>query len=143
MQNVWLFHDKPSLLSYLHLPILHFICGFRLAVPDLQFYCHPLCKQSLIPVPYIIIERLEHEFYSCHLSLCDNLEQKIRSKLFFLHIYFNLVWQLTFYNWQFTTHQHLWQRLLQMIRKLCRLMDKTLMSFLAEKLQFESACNHM
>ena len=118
--------------------IPHLICGFRLAVPDLQFYRHPLCKQSLIPDPYIIIKRLENKFDSCHLSLLDHSDWKIRSNYFFFHIYFNITQQLTPYNWEFTIHWHLWKRLLQLIRKLRSLMDKTLASFLTEKLSFES-----
>ena len=134
---------QPLLFSYLHLSISYFICGFRLAVPALQFYCHPLCKQSLIPVPcIIIIRRLENEFDSYHLSLLNHLVQNIRLNFFF-HIYFNKAQQLTLnkaqpYNWQFTIHRHLWQRLLHLIRKLRGLMDKTLASFVTEKLRFKS-----
>ena len=80
---------QPLLFSYLHLSISHFICGLRLAVPDLKNYCHLLQKQSLVPDPSIIITRFEKDFDSCHLSLLDHLDQKIRPNFFF-HIYFNI-----------------------------------------------------
>ena len=128
---------QPLLFCYLHLPVLYCICRFRLAVPDLQFHCHPLGKQSLLPVPTIIIRSLENEFDSCFFSLLNYLDQKIWP-MFFFHIYFNIAPQLTLYNQQFTTHQHLWRRLLQMIRKLHGLMDEALAWQVTEKLGYES-----
>ena len=128
------FSWQPILFSYLHFSISYFIFGFRLAVPDLQLYCHPLWKQSLILVLSIItIRRLENEFGSFHLSLLNHLDQKIRLNFFF-HIYFNIAQQLTPYYWQFTIH---WQRFLQLIKKLRGLMNKTLASFVSEKLWFK------
>ena len=77
------FSWQPLLFSYLNLTIPHLICGSRLAVPNLQFYRHPLCKQSLVPVPTIIIRRLKNEFDTFHLLLLNHLDQQIRPKLVF------------------------------------------------------------
>ena len=93
-----IFPWQPLLFSYLHLSVSHFICGLRLAVPDLHFYCHLLGKQSLLPDPRVIIRKLENEFDSCHFLLLDHLDEKIRPNFFFFHIYFNVAQQLTPYN---------------------------------------------
>ena len=81
------FSWQPILFSYLHFSISYFIFGFRLAVPDLQLYCHPLWKQSLILVLSIIIRRLENEFGSFYLSLLNHLDQKIRLNFFFSYLF--------------------------------------------------------
>ena len=86
VRNLWFFYDNPycSLIYICQFPI----CGLRLALPGLKFYRHLLWKQSLVPDPSFIIRRLENEFDSCHLSLFDHLDQKIRAKLlFFSHLF--------------------------------------------------------
>ena len=95
---------EPLLFSYFHLSVPYCFCGFRLAVPDLQFYRHPLCKKYLIPVHSIIIRRLQNEFDNCHLSLLNYLDQKIRRIFFFSHLFQYIsttnTLQLTTYNTQ-------------------------------------------
>ena len=72
--------------------------------------------------------------------IIDHSDQK-RSIIFF-NINFNIIWHLTLHSWHWhlniVLHWHLWQKLLQLFRKLCDLIDKTLVSPVTEKLLFES-----
>ena len=76
------------------------------------------------------------------LSFVTNLPvgPKNNQKIFF-YICFNIILHLTLYNWHWhihiLIHWHLWQRDLQIIRKRCGVIDKTLVSLVTKKLRFE------
>ena len=89
----------------------------------------------------IIIKNIEYKFDSCHLAPTDHPDQKRSLKKKNFNIYFNIISHLTSYSrhwhWHLLLHWHLWQRHLQLIRKLRGLMDKTFVSLLTEKLRLE------
>ena len=80
---------------------------------------------------------------SCHLAPTDHPNQKrnLKKKKKKINIYFNIISHLTSYSrhwhWHLLLYWHLWQRHLQLIRKLRGLMDKTFVSLLTEKLRLE------